>query len=254
MSKSKCALTIACMLLGWMSYFLPVIAQPNQPTNNNSQTTQIQFQDKEPDGSSRGRPIKRKGTGSRGDCPPVDVLTTALIPEKNVGLTVDESPSFWFFVPYKQTDIPMGEFVLQDETNNDIYRTNFTLPNTPGFVSLSLPSTVALAVNKDYQWYFKLYCSKQQLSNPIFVRGWVQRIPLKPELASLLKSATTPRQRIAIYAEKGIWYSALSELAELRLAETNNPIFANDWANLLQYIGLADFASKPIVGEVTEVK
>ncbi len=86
------------------------------------------------------------------------------------------------------------------------------------------------------------------------MRGWVQRIAIKPELASLLKSATTPRQRIAIYAEKGIWYSALSELAELRLAETKNPIFANDWANLLQYIGLADFASKPIVGEVTEVK
>jgi len=254
MSKSKCALTIACMLLGWMSYFVPAMAQPNQPANNNSQNIQIHFQDKEPDGSSRGRPIKRGGTGSRGDCPPVDVLTTGLIPEKNVGLTVDESPSFWFFVPYKRTDTPIGEFVLQDETNNDVYRTNFTLPNTPGVVSLKLPSTVALAVNTDYQWYFKLYCSKQQLSNPIFVHGWVQRIPLKPELASLLKSATTPRQRIAIYAENGIWYSALSELANLRLAEPKNPIFANDWANLLQDIGLADLASKPIVAEVIEVK
>ncbi|MFB2770973.1 DUF928 domain-containing protein [Pelatocladus sp. BLCC-F211] len=255
MTKSKWALAIACMLLVWMSYFVPEIAQSNQPVNqnfhqNNSQNIEIHFQNEEPDGSRRGRPINREGTGSRGDCPSVDLLTTALIPEKNVGLTVDDNPSFWFFVPYKQKETPIGEFVLQNEADNAIYQTNFTLPNTPGVVKLTMPSTVSLELNKDYQWYLKLYCSQQKLPNPIFVRGWVQKIAIQPNLKGLLKSATKPRQRVAIYAENGIWYSALSELAQLRLDEPKNPMLIKDWANLLQDVGLADLASKPIVGEV----
>ncbi|MBW4431452.1 MAG: DUF928 domain-containing protein [Pelatocladus maniniholoensis HA4357-MV3] len=245
------------MLLVWMSYFVPEIAQSNQPVNHNlntsnSQNIEIHFQDKEPDGSRRGRPNNRVGTGSRGDCPSVNVPIIALIPEKNVGLTVDDNPSFWFFVPYKSQDTPVGKFVLQNEADEEIYQTKFTLPKTPGFVSLTVPSTVPLELNKDHQWYFKLYCSRQRLLNPIFVRGWVQKIAIQPNLKGLLKSTTKPRQHIAIYAENGIWYSALSELAKLRLNEPKNPILAKDWANLLEDVGLANIASQPIVGEVIE--
>ncbi len=255
MSKSKLALAIVCMLLVWMSYFVPEIAQSNQTVNqnfnnNNSQNIEIHFQNKEPDGSRRGRPTNRIGTGSRGECPSVDLLTTALMPEKNVGLTVDDNPSFWFFVPYKPQETPTGEFVLQNEANEEIYQTYFTLPNTPGVVRLTVPSTVPIVLNKDYQWYFKLYCSQQRLLNPIFVRGWVQKIAIQPNLKGLLKSATKPRQRVAIYAENGIWYSALSELAKLRLDEPKNPMLAKDWANLLQDVDLANLASEAIVGEV----
>ncbi|MGJ5676549.1 MAG: DUF928 domain-containing protein [Nostochopsis sp.] len=255
-SKSKSAFAIACMLFVWMSYFVPEIAQSNQPVNhnvnNNSKDIEIRFQEKEPDGSRRGRPNKRVGTGSRGNCSSLDLLTTALIPEKNVGLTIDEHPSFWFFVAYKPEERPTGEFVLQNEANATIYQTNFTLPDTPGVMRLTLPSKVALEVNKDYQWYFKLYCSRQELTNPIFVRGWVQRIAIQPTLKGLLKSATTPQQRIAIFAENGIWYSALSELAQLRLYEPKNHIFAHNWTNLLQDVGLKNIALQPIVGEVKE--
>ncbi|WP_051470054.1 DUF928 domain-containing protein [Fischerella sp. PCC 9605] len=256
MTKSKCALTITFALLCYMSFLVPVVAQSNQPASNGSERIQIRFREKEPDGSSRGRPTKRGGTGSRGKCPPVELLTTALIPAKNVALAVEEHPTFWFFVPYKATDVSTGEFVLQDEANKDVYRTDFTLPKTPGIVGLSLPSTAPLAIDKTYQWYFKLYCkdaidsASGNLSNPVFVRGWVQRVALKPDLEYLLKSATTPRQRIAIYAENGIWYSALSELAKLRLSEPQNPTFNKDWAQLLQDVGLENLSTQPMIGKV----
>lgn len=227
-----------------ISYMMPVMAL-NQFNN-----IQIRFNQKEADGSSRGRPSRRVGTGSRGECPPVEVPVSALIPDQNPGLTVEQHPTFWFFVPYQLSNTLGGEFALQDEANNDIYRTPFKLPATPGIVSLSIPSTVTLEVNKSYQWYFKLYCSQQNLSNPVFVRGWVQREALKPELERLLQAATTERSRIAIYAQNGIWYSALNELAKLRIAEPKNTVFINDWANLLQDIGLEDLAQKPILGEV----
>lgn len=241
--KIKHAFTIILTSL-CISYMMPVMAL------NQSNNIQIRFSEKETDGSSRGRPSRRVGTGSRGECPPMEVPITALIPSKNPGLTVEEHPTFWFSVPYKSDDVSAGEFALQDETNNDIYRTPFKLPVTPGIVSVSVPSTVTLEINKSYQWYFKLYCDKQNLANPVFVRGWVQREALKPELERPLSANTTPRSRIAIYAQNGIWYSALNELAKLRIAEPKNTVFINDWASLLQDVGLDNLAQQPIVGEV----
>jgi hypothetical protein len=241
--KIKRAFTIILTSL-CISYMMPVMAL------NQSNNIQIRFNEKEADGSSRGRPSRRVGTGSRGECPPVQVPVTALIPAKNPGLTVEEHPTFWFFVPYQFSNTSGGEFALQDEANNDVYRTSFKLLGTPGIVSLSVPSTVTLEVNKTYQWYFKIYCSQQNLSNPIFVHGWVQRKALKPDLERLLQAAKDKRKRIAIYAENGIWYSALTELAKLRFTEPKNTVFINDWANLLRDVGLDNLAQQPIVGEV----
>ncbi|MGI2908440.1 DUF928 domain-containing protein [Tolypothrix sp. VBCCA 56010] len=227
-----------------ISYMMPVMAYFD------SSNIQIRFNQKEADGSSRGRPSRRVGTGSRGECPPVEVPVTALIPNKNPGLTVEEHPTFWFFVPYQFNNTSGGEFALQDEANNDVYRTSFKLPETAGIVSLSVPSTVSLELNKSYQWYFKIYCSRQNLSNPVFVRGWVQRKALKPDLERLLQAANDKRSRIAIYAENGIWYSALTELAKLHFAEPKNTVFINDWTNLLRDVGLENLAEQPFVGEV----
>jgi hypothetical protein len=239
--KHACTIILTSLCI---SYMMPVMAL------DQSNNIEIRFNQKEADGSSRGRPSKRVGTGSRGECPPVQVPLTALIPDQNPGLTVEEHPTFWFFVPYQLSNTSGGEFALQDEANKDIYRTRLKLPGTPGIVSLTIPSTVTLETNKSYQWYFKVYCSQQNLSNPVFVRGWVQREALKPELEQLLQAATTPRSRIAIYAQNGIWYSALNELAKLRIAEPKNTVFINDWANLLQNVGLENLAEQPIVGEV----
>ncbi|MCV3215152.1 DUF928 domain-containing protein [Plectonema radiosum NIES-515] len=243
MKKSIIAFTITFASL-CISDMMPVIAYFD------SSNIQIRFNEKEVDGSSRGRPSKRVGTGSRGECPPVKVPVTALIPTQNTGLTVEEHPTFWFFVPYHFSNTSGGEFALQDEANNDVYRTSFKLPETAGIVSLSVPSTVTLELNKSYQWYFKIYCSRQNFSNPVFVRGWVQREALKPDLERLLQADSNARSRIAIYAQNGIWYSALTELAKLYFAEPKNTVFSNDWANLLRDVDLENLAQQPIVGEV----
>ncbi|WP_029636964.1 MULTISPECIES: DUF928 domain-containing protein [Nostocales] len=241
--KLKHAFTIILTSL-CITYMMPVLAYFD------SSNIQIRFNEKEVDGSSRGRPSKRVGTGSRGECPPVQMPVTALIPNKNPGLTVEEHPTFWFFVPYQFNNTSGGEFTLQDEANNDVYRTSFKLPETPGIVSLSVPSTVTLELNKSYQWYFKIYCSQQNLSNPVFVRGWVQRKALKSNLEKLLQADMRPRSRTAIYAQNGIWYSALTELAKLRFTEPKNTVFINDWANLLRDVDLENLAQQPILGEV----
>ncbi|MEH2071569.1 MAG: DUF928 domain-containing protein [Nostoc sp.] len=241
LSESQFIIILLLALITCTSYPLTLIAKSQQPASSGNQAPQ--------DGSSRGRPSQRGGAGSRGSCPSVEVPLIALIPEKKVGLVVEKNTTFWVFVPYQSNDVPSGEFVLQDEANNDIYRASFTLPEIPGIVSFSLPSDVSLEVNKTYQWYFKVYCHQQQF-DPVFVRGWVERIALTSNLERQLKTAITESDRIQLYTQNGIWYSALTELAKLRLTEPKNATLDNEWAKLLKNVELENLAQKPLVGQV----
>lgn len=173
-------------------------------------------------------------------------LLTALVPvyqspnaELVFGLTTISHPTFWFYVPYKTTDA--AEFVLQNQVGQTVYQSAVSLSGTPGVVSLSVGSTAAsLKIGDRYHWYFNIYCNPQQ--PPVFVDGWIKRVELNTVLNSQLKKAT-PKQRVALYAINGIWYDYLTASAELRRLAPKS----NDWADILQSVGLNDIASEPIV-------
>jgi Domain of Unknown Function (DUF928) len=239
------------LLLAPLFYVIPVMAQSNQLDNHN---IQVRFNTNEPDGSSQGRPGGRQGTGSRGDCPPVETALNALVPDNHSGSAIEENPTLWFYVPYQSPQVSIGEFSLQDEAKNDVMRTSFTPPSQPGIVGLDLKTTKPLEINKTYQWHFKLYCQSTSggasKSVPTFVTGSIRRVAPKPDLEKLLKAGTTPRAKIAAYAQNCIWYTALTELASLRLAEPKNTILIQDWTNLLNDAGLKDLIGKPIIGKL----
>lgn len=237
-------------LISFTSVSQPVIAKSQRLISRNHGKIEIQFNKKQEDGSDRGRPTKREGMGSRDNCPSTDIPLTALIPENKVSKVVEANPTFWLFIPYQASKIPTGEFVLQDEAHNDVYRTDFLVEKGKGIVSISLGSGKTLETNKIYQWYFKLYCVRDKSSVPIYVRGWVKRVALQPSQKKQLSAATSPRQLVAFYAQNGIWYSALTELAKLRQGNPANGIFARDWLQLLSDIGLQELSNVPIVGNI----
>ena len=199
-----------------------------------------------------GEPGKRSDAGSRGceeemDKPPASVSQkrlTALVPvysnsELVLGATLAERPTFWFYIPYKRS-FP-AKFVLKDKDGKLVYQTDVTLPETPGVVSLSLPRAVApLLIGKRYHWFLKISCKAQQ--PPAFVEGWIQRNSLDPILKSQLEKAT-PRDRVALYAAKGIWFEALSTAGILRRHDPQD----TSWAALLQAVGLNDLATESII-------
>jgi Domain of Unknown Function (DUF928) len=232
-------------LFGSISYSVPALGKSEQLTKNTQ------------DGTSRGRPTRRRGTGSRnGECEAVNMRLTALVPSNNVSLGIEEHPTFLLFIPYRFNQIDKGEFSLQDEANKDIYRTFFKVSEKPGIVSVSIPSTIPpLEVNKNYRWHLKLYCNNgtnQVAREPSdFVFGWMRRVALKPELASQLKGVNTPQGRINFYKQNGIWQSALTEIAKLRVTQPQNTAFINEWVNLLKGMGLEDLAEQPVLGEVS---
>lgn len=248
--RALCAFTLA--LVSFTSYPSQVWAQSSRPINNIPSSVRVrslqpqQAPLEEPDFSGYGRPGRRAGGGSRGDCPSTDSPLTALMPVTNWGKTVAERPTFWFYVPYSPQQASSGEFVLQDEKYNDVYRTPLTLPGTPGFVSLSIPPTEApLEINKWYRWYFKLYCGPQKSPDPVFVEGWVQRVAVTPALESQLETATLPKY--IVYANNLIWYDAL---AELRLTKPPNATLNDDWVKLLRGVDLEGLGREPIAGPV----
>ncbi|ARV59794.1 hypothetical protein BZZ01_15185 [Nostocales cyanobacterium HT-58-2] len=215
----------------------------------------------------RGAAGDRGGAASRG-CGVGNQSVVALIPiyeqtlkqgeteavsvTKVWGLTTQEHPTFWFFVPYKKSTIHSIEFVLKDESSKPsqtLYRTPVTIPEVPGIISIRLSATTPpLQVDKMYHWFLKmkLICNPQQPAEGESVEGWVQRVNPNPKLADSLKQATS-QQRVGLYAENGIWYDALTSLAQLRLAKPQDPTLAEEWMNLLKSVNLEHLAKQPLL-------
>ncbi|MDZ7961272.1 MAG: DUF928 domain-containing protein [Aulosira sp. DedQUE10] len=273
----KWMLTIALILSGVTYYPAKVTAQTQQPA-----TTKQPVQPTKGRTSPQGRtsrpvfvlpktparlsPIsgRRTGMGSRDNCPAVTTALTALVPlreEQKVskqadkpisaivgGLTTSERPTFWFYVPYTQELTANAEFILQDSAENDIYRNAIALPPKPGIIGVSLPSNASLQVGKTYHWYFKVLCNQQQTATvPIYVEGDIERVNLDSRIMQQLETAVDLQQKVAIYAQEGIWFDSLTMLAQLRQKNPYDASVAEDWQSLLRSVNLDNVTTAPLV-------
>jgi hypothetical protein len=255
MSPMKLAGIIPLLLVSLTSYSSLVWAQPPELANrpqvpNPNHSARPKFPD---NGAPTGR---RKGGTSRDGCLPLNAPVTALVPGKEIAeestsfltYTISEYPTFWVYVPALPINARLGEFLLQDENDDNIYRTSLSLPEKPGVVGITLPQNpqYALKTNKNYQWYFKVFCGNSQNSLDYFyVKAWVQRVPLTQDLQNQLKIAQSGEY--TTYAVNQIWQDAITNLANLRRTNPNSLIFIQDWTLLLKNIGLSEIATASIV-------
>ncbi len=256
--KPKSILVIALGIASIISNPGFLLAQLNEETNSHTQDVKISFNPPQLDPPNRGTPKSDEGTGSRGDClykpslPPLKSLAG----KNHLKLTKSDRPTFWIYVPYTQTEAPYGEFSLQNR-DNEIYRTRFQLPAKPGIVGVSLPDTTApLKVGQQYRWYFDINCSvsasSDYLATPASLTGIVERVDFSADFDRELKTTSKPLNQIAIYAKHGIWYDTVTELAQLRLQQPENPTWKKAWNKLLsdRYVNLEKISSEPILGSV----
>lgn len=204
---------------------------------------------------AKGRvPGRRRGGARRGDCPATSTQLTALVPETEVlaqalpetyvgGSTTAEYPTIWVYVPYSLSADLTAEFILQDDTGQNIYRitsTDFAAAEvSPGIISISLPSTIApLKIGKVYKWYFKLNCDQE---TPMYVQGGIERIALNSNLAKQLANAT-PQEQANLYIKNNAWYDAVNIIAKVYRTNPTDNNTKSAWINLLRAIGLEDIA------------
>ncbi len=249
----KIQLTIALGMVVLSSIiYSPALQAIPVPTS----VTSIKFTPPPPP-PDRGAVGSRGGAASRG-CDANNQTVIALVPAyeeiaitKVWGLTHTEHPNLLFFVPYDTSLITNMEFVLQKQINNTnktIYRTSLTSPTSPGIISVSLPEPITpLKPETMYRWFLKVKvkCNSQQSNRLDYVEGWIQKVNKNPALTELLKQAK-PQQKVAIYAEKGIWYDAIATLAQLRLANPNDTTLLANWTSLLNSVGLGSLAKQPL--------
>lgn len=169
----------------------------------------------------------------------------ALLPNGYPGLTIDERPTFFFYVP--PTRAKEASFSLQDSKQNQIYGTKLSLPATGGVISVDLPKTVsALEVGKNYKWFVEINClGEYDPDNPV-LEGGVHRIEVNPTLARSLSGTSTYHESAEIYARSGIWYDSLQNLAAALKAQPEDANLASSWSELLTSVGLEAYAGQPL--------
>lgn len=190
----------------------------------------------------RGAPGERKDSGSREPSGCSAIL--AMVPSTNFGLTVSAYPTFWLYLPSLPKLRELTLTLLRERENGEqeiVYRTKFKITQNSGIASFHLPQAAPpLEIGRQYRWIFSC--------GAIARYGAIKRVALKPEIEHQLEQAT-PRERVLIWAENGLWYETLTELAKLRYTRPQDTQLAADWANLLQHrmVDLDELIEKPLV-------
>lgn len=225
----------------YFNFLSPIFVHKAQAQNVFERIGQM-FNGSRSEGNASGR---SRGGATRSQCSQIDKDNlTALVPQDNGGLTTQEYPQFWFYLPFGgNSQSPPATFRLLDEKKKPVLTKPllFSLPDKKGIVRMSIPSTEKpLLLGKRYQWYFKITCVNTQGSNTnISVNGWVKRVGASPELVQKIKQTGNQQQYIP-YAENNIWYETVSQIAY------NRAVYQQEWANLLSLFKLEEFVNSPV--------
>jgi len=130
---------------------------------------------------SKGAPGQRSYAAARTDCPAIKKPMTALVPPTNIGLTISERPTFWFYIPYQSTSRNLVEFLLLNDKNHVVDQTTYPLTSTPGIISITLSQNAPRLENgKKYNWVLSFICDPENRLNPHFSQAIATLLP-KPK-------------------------------------------------------------------------
>ncbi len=197
-------------------------------------------------------------------------------------LTADPYPTVLFYLPPNSPT--KARFYLQEENKQLVYLADVQMPNLTdnkqnGVVILNLSDVAKtnnlpeLKIGKSYVWKLKLFC-EDNISNidkkSPEISGWINRIDPKTSLKGQLGSSYINNQDSkdpdiiadqlnqaetkdypTVYANNGIWYSAVSSLAQLRNNNPEDLDIKSNWKTLLDSVKLEQISDKPIIGSAT---
>ncbi len=177
--------------------------------------------------------------------------------ERILEATLEETPSFWFYVP--SGDSLTAQFTLVNERNIREYRSNFPLPDDGGIVGVTIPSSLPdededlLKIGQDYRWQFSIICDPDRPSLNLTVQGWVRRLDTSEissdsrERINVNSDYSALRPYIVNLVEEGIWYDALTLVGANYYENPADEEIASDWQTLLESVDLESYAEIPIV-------
>jgi Domain of Unknown Function (DUF928) len=185
-----------------------------------------------------------QGAGSRTGGETAQAKVELLVPKDHVAFTTKARPTFFWYVS-KVPSAPV-EFALHKQGVAApilVKRVDIT---QAGLVKLEMPldaPELTLDATKKYRWSVSIIAHEMQRSaNPTY-QAWIQRVQLAPEEMIQIQAATSDRERASIYAQSGLWYDALAEIATPYADRPSDPILRADLTLLLDQVGLAKLIS-----------
>jgi hypothetical protein len=187
----------------------------------------------------RGAPGDRQSdAGGRGGCTDRTEII-ALVPPKNLGYTLSDRPTFWFYLTESQSSSLPAEFNLANNQGKTIVE--FPLTVRPGLIKVDLPETIALEeAETNYDWRFSVICEPGDRSGDLAVRGRVIKREIDEDLQTQIQGQEG-RELALIYAANSLWFDLLTLVIRLRKEDSKNPVYREDWQELLKAIGLEEF-------------
>jgi hypothetical protein len=201
------------------------------------------------------RPAGRQGAATRTDCAKPGFTFASIVPTSNYGQTTAEYPTFyWYHVNHRFSWARFELYAARAQTlelePDPIYQTTFRINRETRLASLTLPAAAGLSPlirGRDYLWKVTLICSQggpddeTASGSQRSVRGWIVRVGSGAGLQSKLANAS---DRYNVYAEEGLWYDAVRDLAVRRQLQPRNARLTRDWGDLLQETRLKPDDSK----------
>lgn len=227
-------------------------------STNSSSSEEIPIKFNPPDLTEWGLTQTRSGggAGDRGGLGSEQLFDelVALSPQSNIGLTIDEHPSLFFHIPFSQDSFVTLQFAIADSRGEKLHFIEIDAPDSvPGIAQFTIPQTQpGLEQGEYYLWFFSILFEESNNAldtsvNRIDLHGWIIRANLDSNLEAELLAVNDDRNKAAILAEQGVWYSALSLLANLYLSESASERPLNDWRSILGDQGLEEISTRPII-------
>lgn len=239
-----------CLLAGALAISIAVwpqfadYAAANVPSAINQEFSLITYNP-----PNRGAPGKTADGGSRRCAELVALQPTPF----HWGEGTDTHPTFWMYVSGAADSMTL---TLADEESGELFYETTFAPTTvlSGVGRYTLPyDAPALALNTPYRWTMTASCP--MTDGKTEVNGVIMRRAM-PETLQAELSESSPRDRILLLAANGLWYDAVDELAELRLANAGDETLTTDWESLLKHTRTEKFpnevVNKPLHGEYPE--
>ncbi|GBF78951.1 DUF928 domain-containing protein [Aphanothece sacrum] len=215
---------------------------------SNAQEISLNF----PPTGNRGAPKKTAGGGTRSD--DISCITNqegelplvALMPNRdNQAKTATSTPTLYWYIP--TTKATQGEFVIVDDNNQEVYQTQFTLPNRPGIIKLEITNKASLKPGKTYTWSFMIICDSSYRNRDKYIEGAIEYVKLDPQLETQIKNTSSSLAKAQLYAQSNLWNETLQAIIETR---DKNLL---EWQELMKSVGLEKLVDKPFI-ECCQIK
>lgn len=180
-------------------------------------------------------PAVRVTGGSRGEGDAA--VSLDVIAPNDVGITTQEQPSL-FWSQSKASPAKFELTVIQEKRIKPLLQMSLDHASKTGIQRVKLSDHgVKLEPGVEYQWVAALILDPENRSRDLIASGAIKRVPAGAELKEKISKSNAAALPI-VYAEAGIWYDALSALADQIEANPTDQTLRQTRADLLRQVGL----------------